>query len=599
MNTNWTIKAISNNTIKLSQEFINEFNISPIFATILANRLKTRNINSYLNPTSNNLNDPRLMKDLQRAIVLTTQFIESNELICIYGDYDVDGVSSVTILYKALKKLGANIMFYIPDREKEGYGLNIETIKKIQSDNNVALFLTCDNGITNVEEIKFIKDSGASAIVLDHHEPLFHLEGNLKIEVVPPADAIVNPKQFDCDYPFKALCAGAISFKFIEALYDYLEVDYNLKKDLWEYIVIASIATVCDIVDLVDENRAITKTGLNIINKNNKINLGLYHLLKVNQVLDTVITEDDYGFKIGPCINACGRLEHASLAVNLLISENPQEAEALANQLFQLNIKRKELTASAFTNVLAQLESSNLKDNKVIVIYNQEIHESLAGIVAGKIKESFYKPTFIITKANDDLKGSGRSIPSYDMFEEMNKCSHLFKRFGGHKMAAGLALEEKNLQEFIELINHNCVLLDDDFKEEIVIDKAINFCDINLNLAKEVALMKPFGKDNHAPIFATKSVSINNLKVLGKNQDILKIDFKDSQGFIQQSISFNGYKNFTDLLKEKYSDTQVQVLLSGDTTQFNILFDIVYFIDINSFRGSDSVQLKLKDIRFN
>lgn len=598
MNAHWTIKSISTNTSQRSKVFAKKFNISPILSTILANRLNTIQVDSYLNSNLSNLNNPRLMKGLDQALVIISQFIKSNELICIYGDYDVDGVSSVTILYKALKKLGANVMFYIPDREKEGYGLNVKTIKKIQTENSVGLFLTCDNGITNVQEIEFIKKSGASVIVIDHHEPLFNEEENQKIEVIPPADAIINPKQSGCKYPFKVLCAGTISFKFIEALYNYLGVDSNLKKDLWEYLVIASIATVCDIVDLVGENRAVTKIGLDIINQNNKINLGLYHLLKVLELTNQFITEEDYGFKIGPCINACGRLEHASLAVKLLTTESPQEAESLANQLFNLNLKRKDLTNLAVDTIVDQLENSNLKDKKVIVIYNQEIHESLAGIVAGKIKESLYKPTFIITKSNDGVKGSGRSIPSYDMFKEMNKCSHLFTKFGGHQMAAGLSLKEENLQEFSDLINSNCILQDDDLKEVILIDKAINFCDINLNLATELNQMRPFGKDNESPIFATKSVRLINLRIVGGNK-ILQLDFIDSNGYTQKAISFNGYTNFVKLLSQKYTDSQVQALLNGEVKEIQHLLDIVYFISVNSFRGVDSVQLNLKDFRFN
>ncbi len=597
MNTKWIIKNVNANTAKMAQDL----KISPIFATVLANRnLLTKNkVISYLSTDQNFLNNPLLMKSLEEAILIILDIIKNQGLICIYGDYDVDGVCSTTILYKGLKKLGANIMFYIPDRETEGYGLNISTIEKLQSTEDIDLFLTCDNGITSIEEVKFIKDSNTKIVIIDHHEPLFHYQENEKFELIPIADAIINPKQSQCEYPFKPLCAGAICFKFIQALYDYLELDDDFNQDLEEYLVFASIATVCDIVDLIDENRIITQLGLDLINKNKNINLGLSYLLKAYSITDNNISEYDYGFKIGPCINASGRLKQASIAVSLFTTHDHKEAERIANYLFDLNTKRKDLTKFAVESVFEQVQNSNIKNQKVIVIYNKEIHESIAGIVAGRIKDILYKPTFVITKAHSGLKGSGRSIPSYNMFDEMAKCSHLFERFGGHKMAAGLSLDESNLQQFTELINKNCMLCDDDFKELIIIDKSIDFRDINIFLAKELAKMKPFGKDNKEAIFATKAVCIQNFKLVGKNKDIIQFTFQDSLNQTLKAISFSGYSNFIDLLSQKYSENQIQDFLLDSTKNIDLLLDIVYSIDINVFRNTESVQLNIKALRLN
>ncbi|MDE6357472.1 MAG: DHH family phosphoesterase, partial [Eubacteriales bacterium] len=362
----------------------------------------------------------------------------------VYGDYDVDGVTSTVILYKGLKKIGADVIHYIPDREEEGYGLNKEAIDEIRNI-GVSLILTCDNGIASIDEIKYIKEMKMDIIVLDHHEPRYiELENGEKEDIIPIADAIVNPKQKSCTYPFKALCAGGISYKFIKGFYEYIEVDENFD----EYLTFASIATICDIVDLLDENRIIAKKGLEILNNNKKINKGLYEIIKLNNLEEKQIDEGDYGFKIGPCINASGRLESALKAVELFTEEDDKKIKILAEELIQLNNERKELTSKAVEEILISVENSDYKNDKVLVIYNPELHESIAGIVAGRIKEKYYKPTFVITKSKDGAKGSGRSIPTYNMFEEMLKCQEFFTKFGGHKMAAGLSLKEENIDNF-------------------------------------------------------------------------------------------------------------------------------------------------------
>ncbi len=587
----WIIRNAKANIEKMSLEF----GISKIFATVLANKdiLTRRALDTYLYKDERLFLNSLDMKDMKNAVLSIIEAISRKEKICIYGDYDVDGVTSTTILYKAMKKIGANVIYYIPDREEEGYGLNIEAIDELKA-KGVDIILTCDNGIASIEEVYHIRQSDMQIIIIDHHEPRFFEQDGEKIEVVPDANYIVNPKQRECPYPFKNLSAGGLCFKFIKELYEYMEVDFSLD----EYLVFASISTVCDIVDLLDENRLIVKMGLDIINKNKKINLGLYELLKLNQIEDKEIDEYDYGFVIGPCINACGRLETALTAVKLFISEDEEELKELAKELYELNSSRKELTKNAVDELLDYVENSSIKDDNVLVIYNENIHESIAGIVAGKIKERYYKPTFVITKAKDGAKGSGRSIPPYDMFSEMIKCSSLFTRFGGHKMAGGLSLSLDNIDKFREEINKNSSLTKEDLEETLVIDKALSFLDIDINLAKELERMKPFGKENRQPLFATKNVVIKNIRFVGKNSDILQLDlYRDNR--MLKAISFDGYKKFINILEENISKEEFENILNGKQKYIDLNFDILYSIEVNKFNGYENIQLILKDFRLS
>ncbi len=584
---NWLLKNIPAKIDLMSQNF----KISKTFATVLANRniLTKRAMQTYIYVDDKLFLNTLEMKDIKKAFIIIKNAISKQEKICIYGDYDVDGVSSTVILYKALKKLGANVFYYIPDREEEGYGLNkdaIDEVKKMSTD----IILTCDNGIVAIDEIDYIKSINMQIIVLDHHEPKFEpLENGENIEILPKADAIINPKQKACSYPFKAMCAAGISYKFISALYKYLNINDNLD----EFLVFASIATVCDIVDLLDENRLIVKKGLNILNKNIKINKGLYQIILLNNLSEKALDEFDYGFKIGPCINASGRLESALKAVRLFTTDDEKEINTLAKGLLDLNNERKLLTEQAFLSTLNTLENSDLKNDKVLVIYNPNIHESIAGIVAGKLKEKLFKPTFVITKTKDGAKGSGRSIPCYNMFEELLKCENLFTKFGGHKMAAGLSLKEENIEIFKNLINKNCTLKKEDFIETIYIDKVLNFEEITLDLATELTLMKPIGKENKQALFATKNVAIDTLKIIGKNNNILKFIFKDKFNNKLNAISFDGYEKFLKITKLKDED-----LLKNNSFD-NINLDIVYSIEINEFNNYKNIQLLIKDFRLS
>ncbi len=587
----WTIRNVNADIDRM----VKEFNISEIFATVLANRniLTRRKINTYLYTDETFFYNPLEMKGMEIAFEKIICAISKNQCICIYGDYDVDGVTSTVILYKALKNIGVNVMYYIPDREEEGYGLNKEAIDEVIKQ-GAELIFTCDNGIASIEEISYIKENGLDIIVLDHHEPRFIEKDDLKVEILPNADAIINPKQEDCQYKFKALSAGGISYKFISGLYEYLEIEENLD----EFLVFASISTVCDIVDLIDENRLIVKMGLEIFNNNKKINKGLFELLKVNNIEEKLINETDYGFIIGPCINASGRLESALKSVELFTTEDEEKIKTLATELLNLNIERKNLTNKAVEEIFYTIENTSVKNDKVLVIYNDNIHESIAGIVAGRVKEAYYKPTFVITNSKDFAKGSGRSIPPYNMFEELLKCQTLFKKFGGHKMAAGLSIDKNDIDLFRKTINENCLLSNQDLEEVITIDKALKFSDITLDVAKELGKMKPIGKENSGAIFATKNVEIKNIRFVGKENNIIQFMLFDGTGSLK-AISFNGYNKFLDILKSRFNNDEIEKIILGIKKYIDLQLDVVYSIDVNTFNDNENVQLILKDFRLS
>lgn len=586
----WIIRNVRADLSKITKTY----NISETLATVLINRniTNSRKLDTYLFETENLFHDVLKMKDVKESYEKLANAISNKDKICIYGDYDVDGVTSTTILYKGLKNINANVIYYIPNREEEGYGLNMEAIKEV-SEKNVDLILTCDNGIASIEEIKYIKDIGLDIIVLDHHEPRFFEYENERKEVLPVADYIVNPKQSACPYEFKELCAGGISFKFIKGLYEYLEIEMNTD----EYLVLASIATVCDIVDLIDENRILTKLGLKLLNNNKKINLGLYYLLKKSEIEDKCLDEYDYGFAIGPRINASGRLETALKAVELFTSDDIDKIEELSSELVELNTERRKLTADAVSRITSKLAESDISNERVLVIYDDEIHESIAGIVAGRIKEMLFKPTIVLTNAKSGAKGSARSIPAYNIFEELLKCQHILDKFGGHKMAAGLSLSIDRIDELRSTLNQNCTLTNDELIQEIVIDKPLKFSDITMNLANELSKMKPLGKENRGAIFATKNVAIKNIRFVGKENNIIQLVLEDETKKELKAISFSGYENLMNIFSKNLPKEEVKKILTGIKKDVALKLDVLYTIEVNEFNNNRNVQLILNDFR--
>lgn len=567
--------------------------ISEVTACVMANRgigTYTDAIN-FINCDLDVLADISCMKDLEKSFNIISEKIKNGKKIAIYGDYDVDGVMSTVILYSGIKECSGNVIYYTPDRQKEGYGLNIDAINKLY-ESGVDTIFTCDNGIAAFDEIKLAKELGMTVVVLDHHELAF--DENRK-DILPCADAIIDPKQKDCGYKFKKMCAGGLAYRFIMYLFEHMNIETK-KAD--EYITFAGIATICDIVDLLSENRIIAKNALNIINSTK--NKGLKALIHICDLVDKKINEYHIGFIIGPCINATGRLENAKLSVELFIEEDIEKAYDLAKKLVYLNSERKDLTIKAAEEAIEYIENTSLKNDDVLVVYNEEIHESIAGIVAGRIKERFYKPVIVITNTEDEhiAKGSGRSIESYNIFEELLKCKELFTKFGGHPMAAGLSLKKENIDLLRNMLNENSKLTEEDLTPVVKIEKQLDIDNINMNIAEELNILAPFGKENTAPLFGSKKVLVEKIYLIGKEKNIIKFIFKTGVfGERINGISFDCFDDFIKQTKHLYGDEICDRILSGNRA--DIYLDIIYSIGINEYNGKKSVQINIKDLRYS
>ena len=571
----------------------NALGISDVTAYIMANRgIGTFNeAIKFLSDDLNFLSDIKEMKDICKSCDIIISKINNNKKIAIYGDYDVDGVMSTVILYTALKECDADVMYYIPDRRKEGYGLNKNAIKELY-DIGVDTILTCDNGIAAIDEIEFAKGLGLTVIIIDHHEPAFDFNDENKKNILPIADAIIDPKQNDCSYKFKKMCAAGISYRFVIYLLDIL----NIKtKKLNDYVTFAGIATICDIVDLLSENRIIVKNCLK--NINNTDNIGLKALIKVCELENKILTEYHIGFIIGPCINATGRLENAKLSAQLFVEQDMEKAYEFAKLLYELNNDRKELTIRAANEAIEYIENSDFKYDNIFVIYNNKIHESVAGIVAGRIKDKFYKPVIVLTDTDEIgiVKGSGRSIECYNIFEELLKCKDLFLKFGGHSMAAGLSLSKENVDILRDRLNRNFTFEKSELIQTIKIEKELDLDEITIDIAKDIKVLSPFGKENNSPLFGTKRVLLEKIYIIGKNKNIIKFIFRSKTNKILYGVSFDCYESFIKQIKNLYDNEIYDKILCGNIV--NIYIDIIYSIDINIYKEVESVQLNIKDIR--
>lgn len=587
----WLIRNKKGNIKLMSQTL----NISEELAQILINRnICTKNTAiRYLSPKVSYFHNNFEMKDMANAINLLKSSINKGEKIAVYGDYDVDGIMSTTILYKGLKGLGANVIYYIPDREKEGYGLNIEAVTKLK-EANVDIIIACDNGIAAIQEIDYANTLGIKSIIIDHHESILskNLQGEV-IEVLPKANSIINPKQKFCNYKFKLMCAASLCYKFIYTYYQQENIEL-INND--ELLIFAAIATFCDIVDLQDENRIIVTEGLKLINLEIK-NIGLKCLFAEKNYENTYIDEFAIGFVIGPCINATGRLKHASLAVELLLTEDYEKAVKLSKEISALNEKRKLLTENAINELNHYINSSDIKNDNVIVVYNKDIHESIAGIVAGRIKDKLYRPTIVLTKGEHMVKGSARSIEKYNIFNELSKCKHLFERFGGHDMAAGLSMLEENICQLRTELNNNFNLTEDALQEIIYIEKEMFLENITYTLAQELNILRPFGKSNKEPIFGTKGVEVQEIRIIeDKNTIIFTFNIVGTYRKIK-GICFGKVEKFKDLIINNFDTYDQEKIFKGILRSVNLNLDIVYSIDINEYNGNTSVQLKIKDFR--
>lgn len=586
----WVQRRTKVDTIQMAQEL----GVTAATASVLANRgiVDRKQTEIFLQGTKKDLHDSFDMKDMERGVAFIADAIGSGRPIVVYGDYDVDGVMSTTILYKTISRCGGVVSYYVPHRQKEGYGLNMAAVEKLVAEGTKVLF-TCDNGISANEEIERAKELGMTVIVLDHHEPRFVGEGVERQDLIPRGDAIIDPKQKACSYPFPMLCAGGISYKFAICLLRAFHIqEESLEKQL---ISFAAIATVCDIVDLLDENRVLVKMGLAEIRKTE--NLGLSCLIDEAGLGDKIISEYHLGFVIGPCINATGRLERGSQAVDLFTEEDETRAREMARLLLELNQTRKELTARGTASAMAQAETASATDS-ILVLYDSEIHESIAGIVAGRVKDKFYRPVIMITGAEDGAKGSGRSIEGYNLFDALFENQDLFSRFGGHAMAAGLSLPVENIEILRQRLNNCCLLTEEEMTPVLRVDRLLSFHEIDLALAKELRLLAPFGKENPMPLFATMNILVDRVDLMGKNKDMLRLSLRQEEnGIRQQGVSFDGYERLCELLKELYPSEECDKLLNGGKIPQKM--DFIYGIDVNTYNGRSSVQLMIKDFRFS
>ncbi|NSG33020.1 single-stranded-DNA-specific exonuclease RecJ [Coprococcus comes] len=573
------------------QHISEKFHISPRVASLIRNRdvIGDDAIEKYLNGTIADLYDGMLMKDMDKAVAVLGEKIKENVKIRIIGDYDIDGIQSTYILLEGFRMLGADVDSDIPDRMKDGYGLNRNLIDRaLEAD--VDTIITCDNGIAAAEEIAYAKSMGMTVVVTDHHEVPYTEIGGERRYILPEADAVVDPKQEDCTYPFKGLCGAAVAYKLVEALMEAMGKDAEDVDYLMENV---AIATIGDVMDLVDENRIFVKQGLDMLKRTE--NLGLKALMGCTGVNVDKLSPYHIGFVIGPCMNASGRLDTAKRALELLEAKKVAEADLLAGDLKALNDSRKDMTAQAVEEAFIQVENSELKDADVLVVYLPECHESLAGIVAGRIREKYYRPVFVLTKGAEGLKGSGRSIETWHMYEGLNRVKHLLSKFGGHKMAAGLSMPEENLEQFRKEINEKSGITPEDLNEKIAIDMQLPFECVNEKFIGELAVLEPFGKGNARPVFAERQVQVESARILGKNKNVLKLQVKDLHGTRMDAIYFGDVNTFVEYVREKFGDIACECLLRGHG--HGIVMAFTYYPDINEYQGVRTPQIVIQNYK--
>lgn len=573
------------------QHISEKFHISPRVASLIRNRdvIGDDAIEKYLNGTIADLYDGMLMKDMDKAVAVLGEKIKENAKIRIIGDYDIDGIQSTYILLEGFRMLGADVDSDIPDRMKDGYGLNRNLIDRaLEAD--VDTIVTCDNGIAAAEEIAYAKSMGMTIVVTDHHEVPYTEIGAGRRYILPEADAVVDPKQEDCTYPFKGLCGAAVAYKLVEALMEAMGKDAEDADYLMENV---AIATIGDVMDLVDENRIFVKQGLDMLKRTE--NLGLKALMGCTGVNVDKLSPCHIGFVIGPCMNASGRLDTAKRALELLEAKKVAEADLLAGDLKALNDSRKDMTAQAVEEAFIQVENSELKDADVLVVYLPECHESLAGIVAGRIREKYYRPVFVLTKGAEGLKGSGRSIETWHMYEGLNRVKHLLSKFGGHKMAAGLSMPEENLEQFRKEINEKSGITPEDLNEKIAIDMQLPFECVNEKFVEELAVLEPFGKGNARPVFAERQVQVESARILGKNKNVLKLQVKDLHGTRMDAMYFGDVNTFVEYVREKFGDIACECLLRGHG--HGIVMAFTYYPDINEYQGVRTPQIVIQNYK--
>ena len=565
MNSKWMVYAKKADF----KQIASEYGIDQVLARIIRNRdiCGSKDIDMYLNGNLNDIHNPHSMKDADKFVDIITKKIEEHKPVRIIGDYDIDGICSIYILFCGLKAAGADVDYVVPHRINDGYGINEHLIDNAINE-GIDTIVTCDNGIAAYNQVRYAKDNGITMIVTDHHDVPFEIKDDKKVYIVPPADAVINPKQADCDYPFKLLCGAGVAYKLISLLYDRLGLD---KKELEDYIEFMAIATVGDIVDLIDENRIVVKYGLKHIAHTK--NTGLRALIEECQLDINNISSYHIGFVIGPCLNASGRLDTARQAIELMLCKDNEKAHNMAKELIALNNERKSMTEQETHKAIELVENTGLLKDRVLVIYLKDCHESIAGIIAGRIKERYYRPTFVITNAEDGAKGSGRSIEGYNMYEEINKCKNVLTKYGGHPMAAGLSLAISDIDIFRKMLNDNAILTDEDLIPKMWIDVPMPVSYANIRLVNQLKLLEPFGKGNEKPVFADRNLYVKTASVIGKNKNVLRCQLETEDGTYVPAVQFG----------------------INDIPRAGMRISIIYYPDINTFNGIMSLQIIIKE----
>ena len=564
-----------------------KFNVAPLIARLIRNRdiILEEDIKKYLYGNKEDMYSPYLLKDMEKAVSILEEKIKNQSKIRIISDYDVDGVISNYVLYRGLQEIGADVDYEIPDRINDGYGINERMVIKAVED-GIDTILTCDNGIAAINQIALAKENGLTVIITDHHDVPFIMQEGRKIEQLPKADAVINPKQKECSYPFDKICGATVAYKLIQALYEKRGLEHDF------YLEYLAIATVCDVVDLTDENRIIVKEGLKLLNATK--NLGIKALIGENFKEKPELNAYHLGFIIGPCVNAAGRLEHAGEGLSLLLAKDEEEAMDKARHLKILNDERKSLTEQGVEKAIELVETTNIKDDKVLVIYLTDCHESLAGIIAGRIREKYNKPVIVLTRSKEGVKGSGRSIDEYSMFEKLSECRDYLDKFGGHPMAAGLSLKEENIDSFRKALNDNSGLTEENLIKKVYIDIKMPFYYISEHIIHQIECLEPFGKANEKPVFAESDVKITEARILGENKNVLKLKLATDAGGTIEGICFkNTMEELLNQIKEKYGMDEVDKMF--ERRENAVRLRIIYYPSINSYKGKKTLQVTINN----
>lgn len=572
-------------------EMAKKYGIDPLIARIIRNRdiIDEKEITEYLYGGKEALHNPHLLKDVDKAAEIIAEGIAGKKAMRIIGDYDIDGVNATYILLEGIRRCGGNVDAAIPDRMKDGYGINEHLIEQALSDGK-ELLITCDNGIAAINEINFAKEKGMTVVVTDHHEIPYRNTEQGKEFLRSNADAIVNPKQADCPYPCKGICGAVVAWKLVQVLYERMDIPVE-EADI--FIENAGFATVGDVMDLTGENRILVKLGLKALEHTK--NPGMKALIAKNKLSDKPLSAYHIGFVLGPCINASGRLDTAKRSLELLLERDEVKASALAGELVELNESRKYMTQQEMQKALEQIEKEGREKDKVLVVYLPECHESLAGIIAGRIREAYQRPVFVLTKGEEGVKGSGRSIEAYSMFDKMTEVAELFTKYGGHPMAAGLSMREEDIDKLREQLNQKAELSEEDMAEVVRLDAVLPMSYFTVDTIRQLRVLEPCGKSNTKPVFADRNIKITRAGIVGVNRNVLKLHLLDSKGNPVAGVYFGEVEKFLTFLSEKFGSEEVDAAMHGKEN--SIQFAAVYEPAVDTYSGRESVQAIIRRFR--